>query len=53
MLTKCPVTLLLLRLFSPNRELVAIGAANIAASFVTGTLPGCKGDFPKIMRPPC
>ncbi|KAM0755617.1 hypothetical protein T439DRAFT_320323 [Meredithblackwellia eburnea MCA 4105] len=25
---------------SPNRELVAVGAANIAASFVVGTLPG-------------
>lgn len=25
---------------SPNRELVALGAANVAASFVSGTLPG-------------
>jgi MFS superfamily sulfate permease-like transporter len=25
---------------SPNRELVALGAANIAASFVAGTIPG-------------
>lgn len=25
---------------SPNRELVALGAANIAASFISGTIPG-------------
>ncbi len=26
-------------LISPNRELVALGAGNIAASFIPGTLP--------------